>query len=503
MRIQFKINLLLLFVLSALAAVLGFYSVMDLRGSLTREHAGYMNLVIDHYVEDFLEPMGASRNAGDRLKAAAVAHRFSDQTRGDMLLFRTDGTPVDPEDTNAHPTGASARPRSPGKVSSWSRLAASLPSKSGAASPLRHNPAVSEFFVYRTYAPWSWRVIFAVPDTELSAGLFRAVARAFAVWAVSLIAAYLLSLFLMRRSFVRPIRRLHALAFDISHGGSPPPAGSTRRDELGELSRSLEEMGIEIHRTQSALVAANRRLEEEVDRRTRTLVETNATLRREIEERRSTETRLSRSLAEREVLLREVHHRVKNNLLVIYALLEFEKQFHSDADPALRFTDIQTRIGSIAAIHQSLYAADDLTSVNMKNYLNELVSRLSVTLGGDNGRFSLTVEADGVALCLDRAVPCGLIVNELVTNSARHAFPEGRRGTVSVRLCRTADGGCELTVRDDGIGPEQHASHPGGIGRCLVSALVDQLEGEISWDHGAGTTCRVTFAIGNTKRHLV
>lgn len=495
MSIQSRINLVLLSVLSLMAVLLGLFSVVDLRYAVSREHAEYMNLVIDHFVEDFLPPKGSAAGPDDYLRGISTAQRFSEAIRGDLLLFQdteasTEGLPGSPV-----PVAVGARLQTASRTDKWLHVVGALKKGSADGTLLRRAAGLGEYFVYRHYPRWNWTIICAISDHELATGLIRTVARAVLLWATVLAGAYFLLLAVLRRSLIQPLQQLQVLASSIARGDQPPPFMPFQSDELRELSRSLEQMGIEINQTQLSLQASNRRLEEEVDRRTRRLEEANAALLLEVEERRTAERRLTKSLAEREVLLREVHHRVKNNLLVIYALLEFEKQFHDDRDPTLRFADIQSRVVSIAAIHQSLYRAEDVSSVAMKHYLEELVARLSETLGRTAARISFHVEADDAVLSLDQAVPCGLLVNELVTNSVRHAFPGNREGMISVELRRGPENDCELVVRDNGIGGEYVSGSGGSLGLFLAGAIAEQLGSELVCNHDSGTCCRISFEV--------
>ena len=203
-----------------------------------------------------------------------------------------------------------------------------------------------------------------------------------------------------------------------------------------------------------------------------------------------------RQLAARnETLLREIHHRVKNNLQVILSLLSVQSE--NVRDPAARavITESESRIRSVSLIHEKLYRSHKLSGIDFAEYVNDLCAHLFHSFGDAAKGVSLELNADGVWLGVDSAVPCGLIVNELVSNSLKHAFPDGRAGNVTVALSKTAQQ-VELEVSDDGIG------WPGSfdLGTCeslglqLVSLLTNQLGGEFDvLERRAGTALRIRF----------
>lgn len=202
------------------------------------------------------------------------------------------------------------------------------------------------------------------------------------------------------------------------------------------------------------------------------------------------------SLREKEVLLKEIHHRVKNNLQVISSLLNL--QARTLTDPATRavFSQSQTRVQSIALVHERLYESADLSHVNFRKYTTTLLDSVFETFGADGRGIMKAIDVGETSLTIDLAVPCGLIVNELVTNALKHAFPGGRRGTIAVSLHETFDGRLDLTVKDDGVGmpaaldPRATSS----LGLDLVFTFAEQLSAEVDIERGAGTSFRFRFA---------
>jgi PAS domain S-box-containing protein len=210
---------------------------------------------------------------------------------------------------------------------------------------------------------------------------------------------------------------------------------------------------------------------------------------------KTAEAALQQSLHEKEVLLREVHHRVKNNLQVVCSLLHVEQQSTDDADARRRFEAVQHRIRSMAAIHEQLYRSDDLSQVDFGAYLRDLADDLATAHGRSGG--SLEVDAEAVAVPVSAAIPAGIIVNELVANAFEHAYAEGEAGTVRVSVHRSDDGAV-LRVCDDGAGPAGwDARAASGTGLRLVRGLARQLHGtfETTTSDGGGTCATVTFPL--------
>ncbi len=222
---------------------------------------------------------------------------------------------------------------------------------------------------------------------------------------------------------------------------------------------------------------------------------------RDITERKRAEERLSASLAEKIVLLKEVHHRVKNNLQIISSLLELQSDYMEDEE-SLRFVrESQNRINSMALVHEKLYQSQNFTSVNLGDYIESLTRFLCSTFLKDTGLISLALDVGDVTLGIDEAIPCGLIINELVSNSLKHAFPDGGSGEIAVSCHESHDGRIVLTVADSGIGlsPGLDIHSTGTLGLQLVSMLVKQLRGEVEVSGGEGTIFTITFPWSNPE----
>ncbi len=218
-------------------------------------------------------------------------------------------------------------------------------------------------------------------------------------------------------------------------------------------------------------------------------------IQRDSTERKRAEEKIRTSLREKEVLLKEIHHRVKNNLQIISSLLflQASRTEHHGAVSALR--ESQARIKSMALIHERLYASPDLASVDMGKYTRDLVSDLQYSHMPEDGLIRLTLNIEDIPLGITEAIPCGLIINELVSNALKHAFPNGREGEITIQLQRAAANQIALTVRDNGVGFPEHVDFrkSPSLGLTLIKSLVEQLDGAIELDSREGTAFTVTF----------
>jgi PAS domain S-box-containing protein len=215
----------------------------------------------------------------------------------------------------------------------------------------------------------------------------------------------------------------------------------------------------------------------------------------DISDRRKAEDALRASLREKEVLLREIHHRVKNNMQIISSLLSLQAREIDDPAIVEMFRESQSRIRSMAFVHEKLYQSKDLSRIGFSDYIRSLTNHLTQTYIIDGERIRFESEIEDIALDIGTAIPCGLIINELVTNAFKHAFPDVRAGTVRLELRRAAEDRFLLRVADDGVG------FPAGLdfqlteslGMQLVLMLVDQINGAIELEPGPGTSFRIDF----------
>lgn len=223
---------------------------------------------------------------------------------------------------------------------------------------------------------------------------------------------------------------------------------------------------------------------------------------RDITEKKQAEEQIKQSLKEKEVLLKEIHHRVKNNMQIISSLLSLQSASIENAKLRTMFREIQNRVKSMALIHEKLYQSEDFASIDFSDCIKILADEAVQSYRTD---IVVTVDADTVSLGIDTAIPCGLIINELVSNAAKHAFPdEGGEIVITFHADGTA---VELTVADNGVGipGDIDIKTTESLGLSLVTLLaVDQLSGTLDLDRSKGTAFRITFERwyhGNAKNY--
>jgi two-component sensor histidine kinase len=204
---------------------------------------------------------------------------------------------------------------------------------------------------------------------------------------------------------------------------------------------------------------------------------------------------LAASLAEKELLLKEIHHRVKNNLQVITSLLKLESEAVTDPRALRSFQDSLARVRSMALLHEKLYRSHDLAAVDLGDYLRQLAMTLCEHTGTDSSRVRVAFQLEPVSVSTDTAAPCGLIANELISNVLKHAFPGTRAGEILIGLRRQAPDALQLIVADDGIGlpPDLDVRNTDTLGLQLVALLVDQVHGTLRVERTAGTRFEVTW----------
>jgi len=224
----------------------------------------------------------------------------------------------------------------------------------------------------------------------------------------------------------------------------------------------------------------------------------------DITERKRAQDQLEGSLKEKEALLKEVHHRVKNNLQVISSLLNLQAEFTEDRLALETLNQTRNRVRSMALIHEKLYQSGDLARIDFAEYVRGLTSQLFRAYGLDANALAIVVEVSDVLLGIDEAIPCGLIVNELISNSLKHAFPalrdqaraaKGPPGEIRICLCLGEDGKYSFVVSDNGIGFPKGLDfrNTPSLGLQLVTMLVEQLQGSIELRSDGGTEFRITF----------
>ena len=269
------------------------------------------------------------------------------------------------------------------------------------------------------------------------------------------------------------------------------------------IQRALKECNekIEREKAQNALKKAHFELEQQVLERTKALSRVNEDLRTEMDERERIEIKLKKSLEEKEILLKEIHHRVKNNLQIISSLLNLQSRYINDEEMLDIYKESQNRVKSMAIIHEKLYQSEDLARIDFGDYVKSLVLDLFNSYGINNINYDINIH--DVLLDINTAIPCGLIVNELVTNSIKHGFlanmspaniPSSRKDKIAVYMTKEDDV-YNLSVYDNGVGfPDDLDFHnTDSLGMQLVISLTTQLRGTLELERTEGTLFKIIF----------
>lgn len=215
--------------------------------------------------------------------------------------------------------------------------------------------------------------------------------------------------------------------------------------------------------------------------------------------------KLAQSLLEKEIMLKEIHHRVKNNLQIVISLLNLQSTSVDDVKLKNQLLISQNRVRSMAIIHQLLYRSQDLSNIDMEEYLLSISSQLLTTYSDQRDAVNIKINSNEISFTIETAVPFGLLVNELITNSLKHGFPNGKKGSISVTLTRIDNDSFELDYYDDGIGIPLTVinGHVVSFGMHLIEMLVSQLEGNIQQVPSAkGTNYKIVFRGSNYQTRL-
>ncbi|MBI5712190.1 MAG: PAS domain S-box protein [Chloroflexi bacterium] len=217
----------------------------------------------------------------------------------------------------------------------------------------------------------------------------------------------------------------------------------------------------------------------------------------QIIESKLAEKAIQESLKEKEVLIKEVHHRVKNNMQVIVSMINLQSDYITDAKALAIFGDTQHRVRAMALVHEKLYQSNNLAQIDFRDYIEHLASSLFHSYSPYASRITLHVDVGDVALSVDSAIPCGLIVNELISNALKYAFPDNRPGELIVRLREADAGWIEMNVEDDGVGlpNELDLRNTESLGMQLVYSLAKQVGGTLDLNREHGTKFRLRFPI--------
>ncbi|HKB87339.1 MAG TPA: histidine kinase dimerization/phosphoacceptor domain -containing protein [Ignavibacteriaceae bacterium] len=311
---------------------------------------------------------------------------------------------------------------------------------------------------------------------ELSKDLILKDTSAFLKWVVIfgiiLIIIGLAVTWILSRNITKPLNTLSMAAAKIADGNYFSRIELNRTDELGILANSFNEMSARIRNSKDEL-------EKKIN---------------EVEEKNE---QLENSLKEKEILLKEVHHRVKNNLQIISSLLNLQANNLDNPEIRETFKSSQLRIRSIALIHEKLYKSKSLASINLKEYINELVVYLLNLYNTNSARIGTRLELDDVSAEIGTTITLGLIVSELVTNAIKYAFPDTESGNILISLKKDHDACYTLMIKDNGKGlPENfNVENAQTLGLSIVKTLLTQIDGEVEYRRTGGTEVRIYFKI--------
>lgn len=273
-------------------------------------------------------------------------------------------------------------------------------------------------------------------------------------------------------------------------------------DELQAANKTMQNEVAERRRAEEAVRRLSEDLELRVLERTAQIIVANEELQKEVQERKRAEERVTASLREKETLLKEIHHRVKNNLQIVHSLISLQSRHIQDSQTLNGLKDCQDRVKAMALVHEKLYRSKDLGRIDFGDYIRDLIESLFRSWGTSTDLIKTTLEVEPVFLNVDESVPCGLIVYEILSNCLKHAFPNRRPGRISVVLKREPDGQLLLGVHDDGVGLPAGIRFPqsSSLGLQLVSSLAGQLGGTVELERSAGTAFKIFFRAHDDAR---
>jgi two-component sensor histidine kinase len=363
-----------------------------------------------------------------------------------VVLIDRDGVPL----TARGGDGASAPPPPQSIRPHLSTQPALFEAEIGDGNP--HVYALAPIYRDRIYA------LFGLPESGLLGSvrldLATRLAGPIAMWLVALVASW----FAVDRFVLRWIGQLRRTARAYAFGRYDVRAGVDRApEELRELGETFEAMA--------------------------TLI-------------RSRTRDLESSLGDKETLIKEIHHRVKNNLQTITSLLSLQSRRLPEGRDRRVLREAQARINALATVHRSIYETESLDSVVLSEFLTTLAQQVRDIAGTSADQLTVTVDAPARSIAQDRAVPVALLVNEAMTNAIKHGFADGGPGRIQISVRPRDDGGWRLEVADDGRPPPDDASPAGdsaGIGRSLMTAFAEQLGGTLDVVQDGGTTVRLDF----------
>jgi two-component sensor histidine kinase len=215
---------------------------------------------------------------------------------------------------------------------------------------------------------------------------------------------------------------------------------------------------------------------------------------RDITEQKGLEIKLKHSLKEKEILLKEIHHRIKNNLQIVASIINLQSNYVKDPEDVHLFVESQNQINAVALVHQKLYEGVTLSSINFENYIKELIKTLFETYQVKKDKINLIFDIDNLEIGSDLAISLGLILNELITNALKYAFPAGRSGEIRISIKSGTDS-INVIVEDNGVGFPEHLNfrNTESLGMQLANSLTEQYNGEIRLERLNGTKFKLKF----------
>ncbi len=263
--------------------------------------------------------------------------------------------------------------------------------------------------------------------------------------------------------------------------------------QIGEQTKELTDELVERQRIENELRDANRK-QMHLNAAMLNMLED---LKVEIANREKAEEKLKASLDEKEVLIRELYHRTKNNMNLISSYLQLQMMYNPNETTDVVFRDIISRIQSMSLVHQKLYGSQNLSRVNFTDYIRELVGLLFNLTNVNYSKISVSYELEDVELLIDTAIPCGLVTTELVSNCFKHAFPQGREGLINIVLKKDSEKKCIiLNISDDGVGlPDGFdLKKSPTLGMVTMIGIIEkQLKGSIEFVNDKGLKCMISF----------
>lgn len=308
--------------------------------------------------------------------------------------------------------------------------------------------------------------------------------------------------FVIGTIFTKPLTNIVKAVHKITEGDLSQRVNVKSNDEVGFLAGSFNKMVERIENGNSEMDRINKELEVRVKDRTKELEKALRSLQKENTERKKAEIEIGKSLHEKEVLLKEIHHRVKNNLQIVSSLFFFQSKQITDPKMLEMFRDGQNRVKSMALIHEKLYQSGDLANIDFKEYIKKLANFLLQSYGVNQSKIRFKNNVHGVQLGVDTAVPCGLIINELVSNSLKHGFKDSAGGEIKIDMGYDENNKLILKISDNGSGipKDFNFEKSESLGLRLVHNLTTQLNGEIKFFNNNGTKIKLVFPDPNLKK---